>query len=40
MTRALEVVAIMVKFGTPVQAAIYPDVIRPTKFDAFKITSW
>jgi hypothetical protein len=40
MTMPHEIVAAMVRFMTPVNAAMYPDVIRPTKFDEFKMTSW
>jgi hypothetical protein len=34
-----EIAEITVKFGTPIYAAMYPDVKRPTQLDAFKITS-
>lgn len=33
------IVATMVRFGTPVKAAMKPDVTRPTELEAFKITS-
>jgi hypothetical protein len=34
-----ESVDTMAKFGTPVKAAMNPDVTRPTELEAFKITS-
>jgi len=34
-----EIAEITVKFGTPINAAVYPEVTRPIQLDAFKITS-
>jgi hypothetical protein len=39
MSMPLASVAAMVRFGTPVYAAMYPDVTRPTRLAIFMITS-
>jgi hypothetical protein len=39
VTRPLEIVATIIKFGTPVNAAMNPDVTRATQLDTFKITN-
>jgi hypothetical protein len=39
MTRPPEIDAAIIKFGTPVDAAMNPDMTLATQLDTFKITS-